>query len=101
MVSRRGARGGYALQRPAREINLAELLDSLDDSFQLAQCTGTGSAEVCSQACKCPVKEQIAEVHGRIRQVLQTVTLLDLLRGASADPGTRGSGNGQAANLPG
>jgi Rrf2 family protein len=80
VTSRRGVKGGYALQRPAEDITLADLLQALDDSFQLAECTRDGAGEVCCIAPICPVRGQIAEVHRRIGALLRTVTLAELCR---------------------
>src|SRR3981081_2214088 len=38
VTSHRGVKGGYGLQRPSEEINLAELLEALEDGFRLASC---------------------------------------------------------------
>jgi Rrf2 family protein len=86
VTSRRGVKGGYALRRPAEEVNLAELLDALDDSFHLAECSKAGP-DVCCVAPVCPVRGQIAEVHRRVCDVLRTVTLAELFRPAGAAEG--------------
>ncbi len=80
VISHRGLRGGYVLQRPAEEMTLAELLRALDDPFHLAECNKAGG-EVCCVAPICPVRDRIAEVHARIHGVLSTVTLAELFRG--------------------
>ena len=36
VASHRGVKGGYALQRPAEDVKLAELMDALDEGFYLA-----------------------------------------------------------------
>jgi len=78
VASHRGVKGGYAMQRPAEDIRLADLMDALDDTFHLAPCTKAGPQEDCSLAHTCPVRTGIAEVHQRIREVLRTVTLAEL-----------------------
>jgi Rrf2 family cysteine metabolism transcriptional repressor len=79
VTGRRGVKGGYALARPAEEINLAELIAALDEPFHLAECNKVGG-EVCCVAPICPVRGQIAEVHRRLNDVLRDVTLADLFR---------------------
>jgi Rrf2 family protein len=78
VASHRGVKGGYVLRRPAEEISLAELMDSLDSGFHLAECTP--SSNLCTLSAICPVKGAIAEVHRRIRDVLRGVTLADVFR---------------------
>jgi Rrf2 family protein len=88
VTSRRGVKGGYVLARPAGAINLAELLDALDDSFHLAECNRSAAEEVCCVAPICPVRGQIAEVHRRICGVLRTVTLAELFQPVEAECGS-------------
>ena len=38
VTSHRGVKGGYALQRPAADISLAELLEAIEDGFRLTVC---------------------------------------------------------------
>src|SRR6476659_6086161 len=66
VTSHRGVKGGYVLQRPAREVNLAELMEALGDPFRFAACTQT-NADGCSLRGVCPVTGPIAEIHNRIR----------------------------------
>jgi len=76
--SRRGVKGGYALLRPAAEIHLAELMDALDEPFQLTTCTGSGhdsGDNRCGVEAICPVRHPLAGVHERIRDLLRRVTL--------------------------
>jgi Rrf2 family protein len=81
VTSHRGVKGGYVLQRPATVMNLAELLDALDDQpFRLAECNQSFPGDGCALFAQCPVKGPIAEVHHRLREVLRGVTLAELFR---------------------
>ncbi len=87
VASHRGVKGGYVLRRAAEDVNLAELMEALEESFHLAECN-KGGIDPCALASLCPVKGAIAEVHRRIRDVLRGVTLAELLRPAEgARPG--------------
>jgi Rrf2 family protein len=83
--SQRGVHGGYVLARPAGEICLCELLDSLGEPFHLVECTRVIPEGCCAFEDVCPVRGAIAEVDRRIREVLRNVTLADLCR--PAQPG--------------
>jgi Rrf2 family protein len=86
--SHRGVRGGYALARPPEEMNLAELMEALDDSFHLAECCkAEAGQELCGLLALCPVKAAIADVHQRIYELLRRVTLAELFRPACACDG--------------
>jgi Rrf2 family protein len=87
VTSHRGVKGGYVLQRPAAAVNLAELMDALDESFRFAACNQITPDDGCSLVHVCPVKGPIAEVHHRLRQVLQNITLAELFRPTLSPPG--------------
>ncbi len=78
VTSHRGVKGGYALERPANEVNLAELMEALDDSFHLAECNKESADSLCSLTHVCPVRGAIGEVHHRIREILRNVTLAEV-----------------------
>lgn len=80
VTSHRGVKGGYVLHRSTEDITLAELMDALDETFHLAECTRPSEDEQCNHASLCPVRGAIAEVHRRIRDVLRNVTLADVFR---------------------
>lgn len=79
VASHRGVKGGYFLVRDSEDINLAELMEALDESFNLAECTKAGDGP-CTMTSICPVRGAIHDVHRRIRDVLRTVTLAELFR---------------------
>jgi Rrf2 family transcriptional regulator, cysteine metabolism repressor len=89
VASHRGVKGGYALQHAAEDIKLADLMDALDEGFHLAPCTKSGTDEVCSVAHICSIRGGIASVHQRIREVLRTVTLAELVRPVAPVDGTQ------------
>lgn len=78
VASHRGVRGGYMLHRPAEEINLASLMDALEDEFHLAECNKEEPEDACSLTAVCPVKGAIGEVHRRIRELLRNVSLVEV-----------------------
>ena len=56
--SHRGVKGGYTLSRPAGQITLAELLESLEDGWKLTTCTGQADAvdHDCTVHNLCPIR---------------------------------------------
>jgi Rrf2 family cysteine metabolism transcriptional repressor len=78
VTSSRGVKGGYLLQGSVQDITLADLLDALDEPVRLAECNDAPPGECCSLAAQCPIRVPIAEVHGRIRAVLETVTMAEI-----------------------
>jgi Rrf2 family protein len=79
VASHRGVKGGYDLARPANDITLAELLETLEDGVRLAVCNpGAHDHDACSIAGVCTLKGPIAEVHNKLIEVLRGVTLGEL-----------------------
>jgi Rrf2 family cysteine metabolism transcriptional repressor len=90
--SRRGARGGYMLARPAAEITMAEVVEALEGSIAPIECISLGAdgEVVCSResdpAHVCPTKLLWTRVRGSIVSTLMQTTLADLL--ATPEPRT-------------
>jgi Rrf2 family protein len=82
--SHRGIRGGYALTRPAPEVCLAEVMEALGTPFHLVPCCQP--QQDCDLTASCPMRQALAEVDRRIRQLLGSVTLADLV--GYGPPGT-------------
>src|SRR5438270_9262714 len=82
VTSHRGVKGGYVLARPADEVPLVEVIESLDDSFRFAECNQPGD-DNCVIAPACPLKGVVAEIHHRIREVLSELTLADVFNDRS------------------
>ncbi|HEY2786708.1 MAG TPA: Rrf2 family transcriptional regulator [Fimbriiglobus sp.] len=80
VTSHRGVKGGYALSKPPGEITLAELLETMEDGFQLTMCTSPETdAEPCMLVGNCPIQSPMGEIYRRIMDVLRGVTLDEVL----------------------
>ncbi len=85
--SRRGARGGYMLARPAEEITMAEVVEALEGSIAPIECISVGAngEVVCAResdlAHVCPTKLLWTRVRGSIVSTLTQTTLADLVSG--------------------
>lgn len=84
--SRRGARGGYLLARPAEEITMAEVVEALEGSIAPIECISEGADGhvVCSRETDadqvCPTKLLWTRVRGSIVRTLQDTRLSDLVQ---------------------
>ena len=89
--SRRGARGGYLLARPAQQITMAEIIEALEGSIAPIECISLGpdGAIVCSREADashaCPTKLLWTRVRSSIVRTLMETTLADLV--VAQDPG--------------
>ncbi len=82
--SQRGVKGGYMLARAAEEIALCDLLDLLGEPFRLADCGRPADEGGCGLEAVCPVRGAVSELDRRLRDVLRSVSLADLLRPSEA-----------------
>ena len=83
--SRRGARGGYLLARPAEEITMAEVVEALEGSIAPIECISEGADGilVCARESDpdhiCPTKLLWTRVRGSVVSTLQETRLSDLI----------------------
>jgi Rrf2 family cysteine metabolism transcriptional repressor len=83
--SRRGARGGYLLARPAADITMAEIVEALEGSIAPIECISEGAdgTLVCAREAEadhvCPTKLLWTRVRFSIVRTLQDTTLADLV----------------------
>ncbi len=82
--SRRGARGGYTLARPAGEISMADVVRSLEGEIAPIECISSDpdGQLVCAREGSepCPTKFLWTRVQGSIVRTLNEMTLADLIR---------------------
>ncbi|MFA5520411.1 MAG: SUF system Fe-S cluster assembly regulator [Castellaniella sp.] len=78
VTSTRGARGGYRLARPAQDINIAQIIDALDDQpFGLTECTATPG--VCSVEADCHIRSNWERINSIVRHTLEAVSVADMI----------------------
>jgi Rrf2 family protein len=82
--SRRGADGGYWLAKPADEITLAEIIRAVEGP--LATVRGEAADEIDYPGASAPLREVWLALRVNIRQVLETVTLADVVAGTLPEP---------------
>jgi Rrf2 family protein len=75
-VSRRGARGGFALARPADQITLRDVIEAVDGPISLNQCVLW--PEDCERSDGCAAHQAWLRAQAQLMDVLGTVTLRSL-----------------------
>jgi Rrf2 family transcriptional regulator, cysteine metabolism repressor len=80
LVSHRGVKGGYSMQRPADRISVAELLEAMEDGLKLTTCMDELDEDEheCTVHNVCPIRAPLNEIHRAIFEVLRGVTLADV-----------------------
>jgi len=90
--SRRGARGGYLLARPAPDISMAEVVEALEGAIAAIECISQAAdgGLVCSRETDadhvCPTKLLWTRVQGAIVGTLRDTQLSDLVQDRPAVP---------------
>jgi Rrf2 family protein len=75
--SMRGARGGYILAKPPNQIKLGEVFSCLEGPVITAECVE--DEDYCRRAADCAARLLWIQVEEAIKNVLDSVTVQDLL----------------------
>jgi len=75
-----GRDGGLTLSRPAREINLRQIVEHFEGKFSISDCLVDGGD--CPFDNKCPVRFRWVRLQSQIAQELEQVTFEDLAKDA-------------------
>ncbi len=83
----RGFRGGFVLARDPSEIRLSELFENLEGPVAVVDCIG--GLKGCDHSAECVTREVWHEINQAIKDVLQSITLADLIERHKAKTGGR------------
>ena len=84
LVSRRGASGGYRLDRPPEEISIAEVIEAIEGPIALTDCS-TGTPSGCDFEPQCPVRANWRRINRAVQGALAQLKLTDMVGPAGAD----------------
>jgi Rrf2 family protein len=73
----RGSKGGYMLAKAPNEIKLSDVFDCLEGPVTTVECLE--DKNYCERVSDCMVRQVWAQVQGAITNVLQSITLQDLV----------------------
>lgn len=77
VTSTQGRHGGYRLARSPRRITVRQVLEALGESLDLVGCLGSGTP--CELTSICPTKGAWAQLDGRFKEMLDSLSLGDLI----------------------
>ncbi len=76
----RGPKGGYTLAKHPNQIKLSDVFDCLEGSVTTVECVE--DENYCARSIDCLARQLWTQVNNAIRNVLQSVTLQDLVNRA-------------------
>jgi len=77
LQSQRGAKGGYALARPAHNISVVDVIDALEGPIALTECSVQPGS--CDHEASCVVRAPWQRINHAVRSSLQNVRLSELV----------------------
>ncbi len=76
LVSHAGTNGGYALGRPAEQINAFDVIRAIDGPLFITSCITIHGT--CDLAGHCTIKEPLRKVNDSIKDLLSGIVIADL-----------------------
>jgi Rrf2 family transcriptional regulator, cysteine metabolism repressor len=73
----RGSKGGYTLAKSANQIKISEIFNTLEGPITTAECIE--NKNFCANATDCVIRQIWQQVHQAMTDVLQSITLQDLV----------------------
>ena len=77
LTSHRGVTGGYSLDRPAREMTVAEVIRAIDGPISMVQCGVDPGA--CEQEPVCPTRINWARISREVERALERIPISEML----------------------
>ncbi len=77
LATHRGARGGFSLARPAREITLLEVIDAIEGPVSLTVCNERAPHD-CQIEQHCMCRENWMKINQAVRGALAQISLTDM-----------------------
>ena len=79
VTSTRGPHGGFSLARPAQQINLAQIIDALEEQpFGLTECSARSG--ICSLEAGCRIRDKWLQINTVVRDALQAVSVTEMVQ---------------------
>ena len=78
--STRGQRGGYVLGRSTENINLSEIIQITDSTFELVECVH--DEDLCKVSQSCPTRKPLIALHQKIKKFVEETTLAAIIEDA-------------------
>jgi FeS assembly SUF system regulator len=78
VVSQRGAKGGYRLNRSLAEIGVTEVISAVDGPIALTACVDSYGSTECESQDLCPMRGRWNPVNAAVQRAVAAITLADM-----------------------
>lgn len=85
VVSQRGARGGYALARPAQQIGVNEVIEAIEGPIAVTECSDETNESSCEYETNCGVRANWQRINFAVHAALSQITLAEMAFPGAAD----------------
>ena len=79
--SHNGPKGGYLLARSARQLTIAQILESIEGPLGITDCSHEKDGDLCLQREHCTIRTPLLKVQDSIFQLSNNMTLEDMMGG--------------------
>ena len=79
--SHNGPKGGYLLARSARQLTIAQILESIEGPLGITDCSHEKDGDLCLQREHCTIRTPLLKVQDSIFQLLNNMPLEDMMGG--------------------
>ncbi len=97
LISQRGLKGGFKLQRPAEEISVAQIIEAIDGPIRLTSCVEEDFD--CDLFKLCTMRPHWQAINEAVRGALDGITLLQISNSANPIAFVKAF-SGESANKP-
>ena len=78
VISQRGAKGGYALARPPRQIGVNEVIEAIEGPIAVTECSDESTDSSCEYEPSCGVRANWQRINFAVHTALSEITLADM-----------------------
>ena len=79
LSSQRGVNGGYGLAKPAQEITLADIIESLEGRVAMTECSEYGVGD-CRIESSCMIRVNWQRINGVVLEALGRISLAEMIQ---------------------
>ena len=78
VVSQRGAKGGYALARPAAQVGIHEVIEAIEGPIAVTECSDDSADSSCEYETNCEVRANWQRINLAVQSALADISLADM-----------------------